>query len=47
MEGTPDNGPRPMMVGRMIAPTGGTPAAIAGQIEVSESVTATYDLYYK
>jgi uncharacterized protein YggE len=48
LEGTPDNGPRPMvMMARMASPGGGTPAAVAGQIEISGTVTVTYDLYYK
>jgi uncharacterized protein YggE len=46
LEGTPNIGPRPMM---MMAKNfgGGTPAPVAGQIEISGTVTATYDLYYK
>jgi uncharacterized protein len=49
VEGTPDNGPRPMMMMAMKMPSGGvgTPAAVPGQLEISQSVTATYDLYYK
>ncbi len=46
LEGTPNIGPRPMM---MMAKSfgGGTPAAVPGQIEINATVTATYDLYYK
>jgi len=46
LEGTPNIGPRPMM---MMAKSfgGGTPAAVPGQIEINGTVTATYDLYYK
>ena len=46
-EGTPDNGPRPVM--RMMAASvpGGTPGAVPGQIEISAAVTATYDMYYR
>jgi uncharacterized protein YggE len=46
LEGTPDNNPRPLM---MMAKSfgGGTPAAVPGQIEISATVTATYDLFYK
>ncbi|HEV3271852.1 MAG TPA: SIMPL domain-containing protein [Candidatus Methylacidiphilales bacterium] len=48
IEGTPDNGPRPMMMAASMAfRGGGTPAAIPGQIEINAAVTATYDLYYK
>ena len=51
LEGTTDNGPRPLYAARMVmaaAPgSGGTPGAVAGQIEISATVTATYDLYYK
>jgi uncharacterized protein len=49
VEGTSDNGPRPLMMSRMALPGGmsGTPAAVPGQIEISAAVTATYDLYYK
>jgi len=48
VEGTPDNGPRPLMMARMSFPGAvGTPAAVPGQIEISAAVTATYDLYYK
>ena len=48
IEGTPEV--RPLFAPRMMAMAtggGGTPAAVAGQIEISASVTATYDLYYK
>jgi uncharacterized protein len=44
-EGGSDNGPRPMLM--MARSGGGTPAAVPGQLEISASVTATYDLYYK
>ncbi|MCE0522607.1 MAG: SIMPL domain-containing protein [Methylacidiphilales bacterium] len=48
VEGTPGNGPQPLMMARMGAPgAAGTPEAIPGQIEISAAVTATYDLYYK
>jgi uncharacterized protein YggE len=48
IEGTPDNGPRPMMMMARMAPGGsGTPNAVPGELEISASVTATYDLYYK
>jgi hypothetical protein len=48
LEGTPDNGPRPMMMSRMNLLEGaGTPAAVPGQLEISATVTVTYDLYYK
>jgi len=49
LEGTPENGPRPMLMSRMMLPPGGTgtPDAVPGQIEISATVTATYDLYYK
>ena len=46
LEGTPNIGPRPMM---MMAKSfsGGTPAAVPGQLEISGTVTATYDLFSK
>jgi uncharacterized protein YggE len=48
LEGTPDNGPRPMMMMARMAPGApGTPAAVPGQLEISASVTATYDMFYK
>jgi len=47
VEGTPDNGPRPMMMSRMLPGGAGTPEAVPGQLEISATVTATYDLYYK
>jgi uncharacterized protein YggE len=49
IEGTPDNGPRPMMMmARMATPQApGTPDAVPGQIEISADVTVTYDLDYK
>lgn len=47
VEGTPDNGPRPMFMSAMASRGGGTPDAVPGQIEISAAVTATYDLYYK
>lgn len=39
-------GPRPVM---MMAKSfsGGTPAPVAGQIEISAAVTATYDMYFR
>ena len=46
VEGTPDNGPRPMLMARM-GGDAGTPAAVPGQLEISATVTATYDLSYK
>ena len=49
VEGTPDNGPRPLMaMARMALPGGSsTPETVPGQLEISAAVTATYDLYYK
>jgi uncharacterized protein YggE len=49
VEGAVDNGPRPLYATKMVAAAspGGTPAPVAGQIEISATVTATYDLYYK
>jgi uncharacterized protein YggE len=48
LEGTPNDGPRPMMMmARAMPMSVGTPAAVPGQIEISASVTATYDLFYK
>jgi len=49
LEGTADSGPRPLYATKMIvaAAPGGTPAAVAGQIEISATVTATYELYFK
>lgn len=47
IEGTPDIGPRPVMMMKAMLPGGGTPAAVAGQIEISATVTATYDLITK
>jgi len=47
LEGTPDNGPRPMRMARLLSNGGETPAAVPGQLEISGTVTATYDLYYK
>ena len=46
LEGTPDNGPRPMMMGRTLN-VSATPEAVPGQLEISAAVTVTYDLYYK
>jgi uncharacterized protein YggE len=47
-EGAPNDGPRPMMMlGRAASYGGGTPAAVPGQLEISASVTATYDMFYK
>jgi uncharacterized protein YggE len=47
LEGTPDNGPRPMMAMARTLNIGGTPNAVPGQLEISAAVTVTYDLYYK
>jgi uncharacterized protein len=48
VEGTPDNGPRPMLMSGMASARAmGTPAAVPGQIEISAAVTVTYDLFYK
>jgi len=48
LEGTPDNGPRPMMMMARMGPGGGgTPDAVPGQLEISATVTVTYDLYHK
>jgi len=47
MEGTPDNGPRPMIALARGMNFSNTPAAIPGQIEISATVTVTYDLYYR
>jgi uncharacterized protein YggE len=50
LEGTAENGPRPLFAPRVISMTAaapGTPPAVAGQIEISATVTATYELYYK
>jgi uncharacterized protein YggE len=48
LEGTPDNGPRPMMaMDALSRSNGGTPNAVPGQLEISAAVTVTYDLYYK
>jgi uncharacterized protein YggE len=48
IEGTPDNGPRPMVMETGAARGfSATPAAVPGQIEISAAVTATYDLYSK
>jgi uncharacterized protein YggE len=47
IEGTPDNGPRPMPMLMMARGSeGGTPPAVPGQIEIGGTVTATYDLHY-
>jgi len=47
-EGTPEIGPRPMLMSAMASARGmGTPEAVPGQIEISAAVTASYDLYYK
>jgi uncharacterized protein YggE len=46
IEGTPDTGPRPMYMMARSSPSG-TPDAVPGQLEISATVTATYDLYYK
>ena len=47
VEGTPDNGPRPMMAMARAMSFSNTPAAVPGQIEISAAVTVTYDLYYR
>lgn len=49
LEGTADNGPRPLYAPRMVAASvsDGTPAPVAGQIDISSTVTVTYELYYK
>jgi uncharacterized protein YggE len=47
LEGTVDNGPRPMMMMSKMAGGGGTPAAVPGPLEIDATVTATYDLFYK
>ena len=47
VEGTPEIGPRPMMLMAGASMKSGTPAAVPGQLEISAAVTATYDLYYK
>jgi uncharacterized protein YggE len=49
LEGTPDNGPRPLMMMARMGDNGGsgTPAAVPGQLEISATVTVTYDLNYK
>lgn len=44
----PGDGPQPLMMNAMVrAAPGGTPAAVAGQIEISGTVTATYELALK
>jgi uncharacterized protein YggE len=40
-------GPRPMLMEMARSGPGGTPDAVAGQIEIGATVTATYDMYYK
>jgi uncharacterized protein YggE len=47
IEGSPEGGPRPMFAPMGMAKSMGTPAAVPGQLEISASVTATYDLFYK
>jgi uncharacterized protein YggE len=48
IEGNADIGPRPMvMMAKFSGMGGGTPAAVPGHLEISGTVTATYDLYYK
>jgi uncharacterized protein YggE len=49
VEGSPDNGPRPtsMMMVRVASGGPGTPPAVPGQLEISATLTVTYDLYYK
>jgi len=47
IEGSGD-GPRPLMMNAMMrSAPGGTPDAVAGQIEISGTVTATYELWPK
>ena len=48
-EGSSNDGPRPLYTAKMAmaAAPGGTPAAVAGQIEIGAAVTVTYDLYYR
>jgi uncharacterized protein YggE len=48
IEGGADSGPRPMMALPMASMARvGTPAAVPGQLEITGTVTVTYDLYYK
>jgi uncharacterized protein YggE len=48
LEGGANIGPRPMLMARSFAPMGvGTPAAVPGQIDISGTVTVTYDLSNK
>jgi uncharacterized protein YggE len=47
IEGTPDNGPRPMMMMARTLSVSNTPEAVPGQLEISGTVTVTYDLFYK
>ncbi len=45
-EGAGD-GPRPMLMAATFRSGGGTPPPVAGQIEISATVTATYDMFYR
>jgi uncharacterized protein YggE len=47
LEGTPEIGPRPMMRMALMSAGGGTPNPVPGQLEISGTVTATYDLMSK
>lgn len=47
IEGTPDNGPRPMMMMARTMSVSNTPEAVPGQLEIGGAVTVTYDLFYK
>jgi uncharacterized protein YggE len=48
LEGSAEIGPRPMMrMALMSGGGGGTPNAVPGQLEISGTVTVTYDLSYK
>jgi uncharacterized protein YggE len=47
LEGVPDVGPRPMMRMAMASIGGGTPNPVPGQLEISGTVTVTYDLLNK
>jgi uncharacterized protein YggE len=47
LEGGAEPGPRPMMRMAFASAGGGTPAAVPGQIEITGTVTATYDLLSK
>ena len=47
IEGTPNVGPRPMMMMARMGNGSNTPDAVPGQIEITAEVTVTYDLNYK